>query len=355
MIRSSLALMALVACAPTPSSLDGATGAKLQLDYAANTDVVGFHLSAERIACDAYDSFVPQVVTATADLVDGGFPGGVSLLDDTSFSTEAGHAGADLLLTLDAGCWHVVATPASSIDGDVWEPSEDCGTAESGSVRIYDGLVTDVVLMSQCEGQDRGALDAVVHLNHPPVVIAEWNRAATSTCELEELCVLVVDPDDDPVEVSWDLSSGPSLFQAVVSDPVVVDFDEARRVWRSCVTVATRGDGGHLLEATAWDRAWRGGAPIRLEEVLGQPSSGSATVSLSSIRQDEPRCIDAWDREVDVPGVSLDLAPWCAPISDKDWYCSGLYPSDPSVAERVCTGSTLWPEKLYPDCLGGGE
>ncbi|HHO53962.1 MAG TPA: hypothetical protein ENK18_24600, partial [Deltaproteobacteria bacterium] len=160
----------------------GETGASLTVDYFGDTDVVGFHFTVERVACDAGDSFVPETIEANVDLVDGIFPGMISLVEQV-LDADSRHLGSDFFLTLEPGCYDVTATPAASIDGDDWVASADCATASAEGVEVLGGQTTETTLLSQCVGDPIGALDTLVLLNHPPSFDLEIDEKFNYECE----------------------------------------------------------------------------------------------------------------------------------------------------------------------------
>ena len=111
----AIPLLALAACvdAPADKAAGQGTGAKLSVDYFGGSDVVGFHFSIERVACDASDAFSPLLIEANVDLVDGIFPGMIALVEQV-YSEETRHLGADLFTALEPGCYDVTAAPAST-------------------------------------------------------------------------------------------------------------------------------------------------------------------------------------------------------------------------------------------------
>ena len=156
-------------CIDPVSDRAESTGAMLSVDYFGDTDVVGFHFNIERVACDAADAFTPFTVEANVNLVDGIFPGMIDLVEQT-LDPDSRHLGADLFATLEAGCYDVMAPPAQEVSQDDFMPPVDCGTASIDGVEVRDGTTSEVTLISQCMGDENGALDTLVTLNHPPVV-----------------------------------------------------------------------------------------------------------------------------------------------------------------------------------------
>lgn len=121
-----------VGAPPSPE----ATGAALSLPDFDATDVVGLHLEVERRPCGS-ESFEPFTASELVDLVV------VEQAQDFA-------AGATLWMPLEPGCYDLTASPASAIDGDLWEPSEQCAAATARGVEIQSSGSTSVLLVSQC-------------------------------------------------------------------------------------------------------------------------------------------------------------------------------------------------------------
>lgn len=113
------------------------------------------------------------------------------------------HRFSDALFTLTPGEYRVCAVPETQ-DGSV---SRDCGPTET-IASVNAGVTTEVVLISQCTGNQRGGLDAVVVLNDPPV-IDDFGISPSKfigTCEEATLSATISDPDGDPItSIVWQL------------------------------------------------------------------------------------------------------------------------------------------------------
>jgi hypothetical protein len=121
------------------------------------------------------------------------------------------HHIADALFMLDPGEYRVCAVPMT----EAGDPSADCGQAETVAT-VESGLTAEVLLISQCTGNQRGGLDAVVVLNDPPIVddITISPSKFIETCEDATLTVAVSDPDGDELtDITWELlTPGPVLI-----------------------------------------------------------------------------------------------------------------------------------------------
>ncbi|MFM2248626.1 MAG: hypothetical protein RL071_4701, partial [Pseudomonadota bacterium] len=166
LLPSSLLAAALPACVDAPSADTGpTTGAALTVDVYGQSDVVGFYIEVERIACDASDAFTPLLISGQVDLIDGMVPGQIALVEQV-LDPESRHLASDLFVALPPGCYRALAAPASALGADgAWTPSADCAAAEAEGLRVEDGRTTEQTLLSQCVGDAVGALDTLVTLN----------------------------------------------------------------------------------------------------------------------------------------------------------------------------------------------
>lgn len=365
---SPILLIALSACLDqAPADKATGTGALLSMDYFGGSDVVGFHFEIERVACDAADAFSPLSVEANVDLVDGIFPGQIELVEQVYDETSR-HLGADLFQTLPAGCYDVTAAPASAIDGDDWTPSADCSVASAEGAEVLDGATTEVTLISQCVGDENGALDTLVTLNHPPVVSIDFPTEDRNgdgiangddgkfnyECEPVEVCATIYDEDDDPIEIDWQVTPASGVFSFTEGDLEVIGFENGHRVWEQCVEVVTQVTDSYDVTFTAWDLGYESGSLVRIESLVAPESSHDDMVfPIHTNWAEEPLCFDGSGNLVPAEGVDIHREAGCAYVDAEDYYCSGAYAVDPDVARFLCDGTDLIEERLYPDCDGG--
>lgn len=113
------------------------------------------------------------------------------------------HRFSDALFTLDPGTYRVCAVPQT----DIGNPSSVCAATESVA-EVTPGVTTEVLLVSQCNGNQRGGLDAIVVLNDAPVVddLSISPSKFIGTCEEATLTATVSDPDGDEIAaITWQL------------------------------------------------------------------------------------------------------------------------------------------------------
>jgi len=367
---SIVTLASLSACVDSQPAAKGATGtgAQLSVDYFGGSDVVGFHFELERVACDASDAFSPLRISANVDLVDGLFPGEITLVEQV-FDETSRHIGADLFTALPPGCYDVMAAPAAAVSGDDWTPSADCSVAEAEDARVVDSRTTEVTLISQCLGDEMGALDTLVTLNHPPLIVVDFPTEDRNgdgvangddgkfnvECEAVEVCATITDVDDDPIALDWSALPAAGVYRFVEGPLQVIGFDDGHRIWEQCVEIVTEEADSYALNVTAWDLGYAGGALTRIEDLVAPLSSrDEMSFPVHTSRSDALLCFEGDGTLVPVAGADVVRVAGCDHTTDEEFYCSGLYGVDSDVSRFLCDGGALREEALYPDC-GSGE
>jgi hypothetical protein len=327
------------------------TGAALSVDYFGDTDVVGFHFMIERVECYPGEAFDASVLDVNVDLVDGIFPGMVELVEE-HLDPDSKHLGADLFVTLEPGCYDVTATPAAEIDGDDWTPSADCGTAMAEGVEVFAGATTEATLISQCVGDENGALDTLVLLNHPPMLSVEIDEKFNYECEAVEVCVTGYDPDDDPVEFDWMQVAGPGYFSLTPGPAEVIGYDDGHRIWQQCAEIVTRWTDSYDFSVTLYDLGYVGGVLTRIEDMVDGDSHASMTFPIHTNWIEEPMCFDETGALVLALGVEIERAPGCSYTTAEYFYCNAgnAYGVDEVIRTYLCDGTDLLEEALYPAC-----
>ena len=358
--------LALLGCVDGPTAKGPVgTGAALQVDTLGGSDVVGVRLEIERVACEASDAFSPLVVTAEVDLVDGLFPGQIELVERV-YDPASRHVGADLFVALPPGCYDVLAAPASAIGAPgEWTPSADCAAARVEGAEVFDGRTTELTLLSQCVGDPSGALDTLVTLNHPPVVVVDFPTADRDgdgvangddgkfnvECEPVEVCATITDANDDPVEVIWDQVEGAPLFSLRPGALQVIGFEDGHRIWEQCATVVTDVPGSVELRASAYDLGYAGGAVVRIESLVApEESHDDLSFPVHTSWGEGPRCVEAGGAIVPVAGSAVHQVAGCDVTSAEEWYCGGAGEPDAASVAYLCEGGALREELLYPPC-----
>lgn len=138
-------------------------------------------------------------------------------------SDSAPSAAADFILP--AGEVRVCAAPLA-LEG----PSLSCAPAEAVAL-VTAGESSEVALVSQCAGEDTGALSATVGFNTAPSITSlDLDPGADiSTCESATLSIMASDPDGDALEVQWTAEAGrlrtegqDAIFSAATAGDYVV-------------------------------------------------------------------------------------------------------------------------------------
>jgi hypothetical protein len=372
-IAGLAALMSLVGCSLGEKEATGpsSTGARLSVDYFGGSDVVGFHFEITRVACDADDAFKPFTVEANVDLVDGIAPGMVEILEQT-YDADSRHLLSDFFVSLEEGCYDVDVAPASAIDGDDWTPSEDCSSASADGVSVVDGSTTEIVLISQCVGDETGALDTTVTLNHPPVICGDDGDGAGEAgstsggseicdgltidekynyeCEPVNACVTYYDEDDDPMEVVWDVQGPYSEFALNVGDAEVIDFQDGHRIWRQCAEIVTQYTASYDINVAIYDLGYDDGHQVRIESLVSpETSNDDLDFPVHTNWIEEPLCFDTEGDLVSAPGVEIERYPGCAYTDAETWYCD--MNGNPEIHDMVCDEwGNLIESALYPEC-----
>ncbi len=215
MVVGVVGLIGLIGCVESTEEAGDHQGDKaqgvsmaLQVDFIGGSDVAGFHY--EIRACG--ESEILQ--EGTRDLEGMVLPGMIPEFTGSPFDMESRHVFSDYFTALEPGCYDVRATPVT-IDGAV---SEDCEMAEEMGVEVVGEETTEVLLISQCEGNPRGALDAVAAINHPPQLEEFGFHKFNRECDHVQVCATASDPDGDPFEFEWEKLEGPQLTSGISVD-----------------------------------------------------------------------------------------------------------------------------------------
>ncbi|MEL6349938.1 MAG: hypothetical protein AAFV53_42945 [Myxococcota bacterium] len=361
-------------------------GARLTVDYYGDTDVVGHEFDIERVSCDG-ESIDPYSTTQVIDLANNLFPGMITELSRT-IDGASEHIGSDLFLTLDEGCYDITVTPLREItytaDGDVesTDESELCAPASLSGVEVSDEGYEEVILFNQCVGDPLGTLDVLTLINHPPVVLVEFEDDKYNyECEPVTVCATAFDADKDPIAFDWsdigddDAFSGPTVLGA----PAIVAFEDVLQdgnplpIWEQCVEIVTRFNtmgtqGEYEFKVEAFDLMGDG---TRFEDFLQSEydddsitSSASLDFPLFTTWSVELACTTAdgqIDYNPDVAGVQgiedsiIVRDETCTDAgytTDEQYYCnpSNRYNIAQPIRDVVCDGTDLIESELYPAC-----
>ena len=258
------------------------SGMALTMDILSDTDVAGMRYGITRTSCDG-ESYEPWETEVDVDLQDLLLPGGLDEFEDQPLDGDSAHLFADYFVVVPAGCYDVQVTPIQE-DGT---SSEDCATANMSGVEVEDGETTEILLVSQCDGPENGALDTVAVLNHPPVIDSlTYNPSKFTRCaETVEICATASDADGDPLEFVWS-SNGPEFTVG----EAITDGDSVTQ----CATVTPDEGGTYALDLTVYDLFVEDGELVRAEDWLqargeDEESHDDLTFPLH-VQCDEPIC-----------------------------------------------------------------
>jgi hypothetical protein len=242
---------------PGAQSTTSSTGMALRMDILAETDVAGMAYSIERVSCDGED-FEAWSAEAQVDLEDLLLPGGLETFEDQPLDSDSEHLFADYFTVLPAGCYDVQITPIDENGA----ASDDCASANAEGVEVQDGETTEILLVSQCEGPERGALDTVAVINHPPTLqTLTYEPSKFTTCGDEvEICATATDPDGDPIEFDWNFPEG------VNAEPGAISSNGEATI--QCATVSADEGATYQLDLTVYDQFVDAGALVRAEDWL---------------------------------------------------------------------------------------
>ena len=279
-----LAVMSLLGCdAPGSSEPGGAApevaqqGLRMVMEIDATTGISGMNFEILPVSCDD-GAPLPGGETIDVDLPlsDLLLPGGVPELEGNPLAGDAAHAFADYFTMLAVGCYDVTTTPAT-VDGVICHPAHVAG------VVVLEGETTEVFLLTQCEGQGAGAIDALAAANHPPVLLEV--AFATSKFELvcadQVVCATAQDPDSDPVEFVWTWLDGAQI-QGPLVDSLIANDDGSTT---ECIRFLPEAAGRTMLSVLVYDLLDNNGAPQRVEDWLlaqGYPSESHASLEFPS-------------------------------------------------------------------------
>ncbi|RAL22864.1 hypothetical protein DL240_08200 [Lujinxingia litoralis] len=309
---------------------------ELTVDFQGGSDVAGFLFEIE--PCGGGER-----VVAERSLEDLRIPGMIPSLDDNPLDRGSSHLFSDFFTVAEPGCYDVRARPLQ----ENGEPSQECYDAAVSGVQVRAKQTTEVLLLSQCEGDSTGSLDVIAGLNHPPVIVSiEYSPSKfIFECELVEVCVSARDPNADPLSFEFEQVGGQQLFMGPVEVEVEQDGEQAR----ACMQAAPLWNGTYEFRVRVYDMLHENGGLARIEDYVGHPSHAEMVFPVHTNWDIELECYDASTREFHLlPGVrEIVRAPGCNPIWPAQFYCSPYKWDD---VETTCPDGRFRPETVYPSC-----
>lgn len=320
-----------------PEVDDERTGITLGIDFRADADVTGFHFSIRE--CDEG----PVVVDEVRSLEEMTLPNGIPEFERGPFDEHSEHQFADHFETLSAGCYDVSVQPVT----ETGEPSSECGSASANEVFVVDGMTTEIMLVSQCEGEAVGAGDFVAALNHPPVIESvDYSPSKfVFECEEVEICVTAFDPNGDPMEFEFEQTAGDKLRFGPYISETTREGDRAT----TCLRAVPVFEDDYEFRVTVYDQLWDQGEMVRVEDYIGAESRTELTVPMYTNWDFELEC---YDPETDsfhpFEGVrEIDRIDGCFPIWPEQFFCSEFHWDE---TDRTCPDGEFQPETVYPIC-----
>lgn len=262
------------------------TGIALSMDNITSTNAVGIRFQIAKCENPNANIIFNQVMP----LEDLKIPGGIPEFVNRPFDENSEHLFSDYFVVLDAGCYHVAATPVDINDAACTE----CSQAIVRNIQVYEGLTTEILLISQCNGPERGALDVVGALNHPPVLegLVYEPSKFVHVCEETIICATASDPDHDPIEFVWKKKSGPDLLggvdNGIIDSAYVYSRTEDNGHVTECLRITTEWQGDYEFKVMVYDQFhMNNGDLVRAEDFLGVDSHASLTFPLYSSQNGE--------------------------------------------------------------------
>ena len=316
---------------------DETTGLAVAVEYISDGDVAGFEYKIRECRGGAV---VAKEVRALEEL---SLPDGISAFVEQPFDGGSSHDFADFFVMLEEGCYSVEVQPVTAGG----EASGVCGAAQASEVFVAGGRTTEVVLISQCQGPERGAVDVVAALNNPPEIesINYSPSKFTFECEKVEICIEAHDADGDPLAFELEQIDGRPMRLG----PKITGVKRQGDRVTTCFEVVPVFNGTAHFRARVYDLLWSDGKPMRAADLLGVASHAEMVIPLHTNWDFELECYDQEEDEFHrFNGVrEIHRDPQCLPIWPEQFFCSEMYWHDTATS---CPDGEFRPETIYPLC-----
>jgi hypothetical protein len=131
------------------------------------------------------------------------------LPEDLGFDGGEGHRFADSMFVLDPGRYKVCAIPRSS------EGECPCTSAHQ-TVRVFEGMTTEALLVMDCDIECPGALDVIGVLNDCPEIddLLLQPSKFINVCECLQITLLAADANEEELTYEWAIMESPEGSKA---------------------------------------------------------------------------------------------------------------------------------------------
>ncbi len=221
------------------------TGISLTSDTLGDTDVARMQFRVSGVNCNTANETGFQE-RQTRNLADMMLPGGIERFRDTS------------------------------VGGD-GQPTQDCQSAHRDRVAVEDGQTTEILLVNQCQGAERGGLDVVSSTNHAPALENLEYQRFLSSCPAEtQVCATASDADGDALEFSGSEVGDDNDDGAGITIASTNRLDNGN--FESCADVSVNPQGTFQFRVDVFDLDGDGN---RMQDIISQQEGGQVQSSTS--------------------------------------------------------------------------
>jgi len=252
------------------------TRLRVTMQMKQNTTVAAIRFELQPISCADGAVLPDPVVVMERQLSELVLPGGIPEFQNMPLDSNSAHLFADAFLAVDAGCYAVKTIPLD----DAGEASRDCAWAAIPRVEVTGGRTTEVFLLNQCSGKDKGAIDVVSALNHPPQITALEFKVSkfVPQCGVQTVCATATDPDGDPLTFGWITNDALPM-----AGPRLLPVDVNKSGTTQCIELIPQAIGKYELKVRAYDQVRAAdGSLQRVEDWLeaqGYPGQSHSELS----------------------------------------------------------------------------
>jgi hypothetical protein len=333
--------VAIGACAQDSDSNDGATGLRSAMAAGAFDDVATVKFIIESCAPGAYrQEFTEELELET-------LPGNFDEFKNTPLAEGSTHLFADHFQVLEPGCYNVYAQPLQASGAH----SAICADAWKNGLIVKEGETTETFMISQCEGHDPGALDAILAINHEPTLVDVYFDKSKFVCdEQAAVCALGADVDGDPISYDFVAPVGCTF------GPQYADGSDGHAGY-VCAQVECVGPARYDFAVKVYDMAVKDGAPIRLEDWLdeeGYPNESHAQL-IAPIYFEKKGVCSCEGKDIDVVFLQDRSGSFQDDIATVDMILPGIESELALVAAHARFGAAAFIDKDLAPFGGHGD